>query len=103
MSASAAVSGRIAVPALPMNRSALSTGKRRTPCTVTLPASSSDTCTPSWRKAPSMTRVSSESSKPVMTVLPSAMADSSSTRLEMLLEPGRAITPRACRTRGRSR
>ncbi|MNX75516.1 hypothetical protein D3C86_1069890 [compost metagenome] len=103
MSASAAVNGRIAVPALPMKRSALSTGKRRTPWTVTQPASNSDTCTPNWRNAPSMTRVSSESSSPVMVVVPSAIADNSSTRLEMLLEPGKAITPCACRTRGKSR
>ncbi|KAG1396715.1 hypothetical protein G6F59_013765 [Rhizopus arrhizus] len=86
-----------------MKRSALSTGKRRTPSTVTRPASRSDTCTPNWRSAPSMTRVSAETSKPVMTVVPSAIADSSSTRLEILLEPGKAITPCACRPRGRSR
>ena len=92
----------MAVPALPMNSSALSTGKRRTPSTVTRPASSSDTFTPNCRKAVSMTRVSSESSRPVISVRPSASAASSSTRLEMLFEPGRDISP-GRRTRGRSR
>src|SRR5690554_2226406 len=45
-----------------------------------------------------MTRVSSESSSPSSCVMPSARADNSSTRLEMLLDPGNFSSPDAART-----
>src|SRR5512142_1333582 len=50
-----------------------------------------------------MTRVSSESSSARTVVVPSASAASSSTRLEMLLEPGRRTVPAAATKGGRSR
>ena len=58
---------------------------------------------PSSRKALSMTRVSSESSKSCNSVLPCDKAASSSTRLEMLLEPGNVTVPLALSSAGRSR
>ena len=58
---------------------------------------------PSWVNASSMTRVSSESSKSWITVLPWLRADSSSTRFEMLLEPGRVTVPSALTSGGISR
>jgi hypothetical protein len=42
-----------------------------------------------------MTLVSSASSKPFRRVAPLASADNSKTRLEILLEPGRATVPSA--------
>ena len=91
--ARAAVSGRIAVPALPKNNlAALLWGAPAKPSIrVLLPL----WCTPqpSARKASSMTRVSSESSKSCRVVLPWLRADSRSTRLEMLLEPGSTTVP----------
>jgi hypothetical protein len=71
-------------------------------CRVTVvPATS--TPQPSWRSAASITRVSSESSRSWTTVVPWHKADSSSTRLEMLLEPGRVTVPDAPCSGGRSR
>ena len=50
---------------------------------------------PSARSASSITRVSSESSRSWTRVVPALSAASSSTRLEMLLEPGRRTVPAA--------
>ena len=61
------------------------------------------TVQPSARSASSMTRVSSESSGSCTSVLPSASAASSSTRLEMLFEPGSRTVPEAPRSGGMSR
>src|SRR5699024_8065602 len=47
-----------------------------------------------------MTRMSSESSKPSSSVGPCANAASNSTRLEILLEPGRRTVPSARETMG---
>ena len=58
---------------------------------------------PSTRKASSITRVSSESSSSSTCVGPSLSAASISTRLEMLLEPGRRTRPPALLSGGRSR
>ena len=58
---------------------------------------------PSVRRAVSMTRVSSLSSRSCTTVTPWHRAASSRARLEMLLEPGRVTLPRADRSGGRSR
>ena len=96
ITARAAVRGRIAVPALPMKNSMGAACCNCPPRPVTVkvvPAS----CTPhpSWRKAASITRVSSESSKSWTTVVPWQRAESNSTRLEMLLEPGRVMVPEA--------
>ena len=102
--ASAAVSGRMAVPALPMKSSIASVGQARPPRPVmvtVVPFTS--TPQPSWRSAVSITRVSSESSRSWTTVVPWHRAESSSTRLEMLLEPGRVTVPDAPCSAGRSR
>jgi hypothetical protein len=55
---------------------------------------------PSWRSASSMTRVSSESSRSCTLVVPWHKAASSSTRLEMLLEPGSVTVPPALASGG---
>ena len=64
---------------------------------------SSSTPQPSWCSAVSMTWVSSEASRSNSSVLPAHSADSSSTRLEMLLEPGNCTVPWAWVNAGRSR
>ena len=64
---------------------------------------STTTPQPNWRSACSMTRVSSESSRSRTVVCPSHSAASSSTRLEMLLEPGRRTVPDTTRNAGTSR
>ena len=64
---------------------------------------SSATPQPSVRNASIITRVSSESSRSWTQVLPSARPASSSTRLEMLFEPGRRTVPAARCNGGRSR
>jgi hypothetical protein len=103
--ASAAVSGRIAVPALPRNSAAS--------CTAQLPAQAGDgqravglrrsSVQPRACSAASITRVSSLSSRSRTTVVPALSPASSSTRLEMLLLPGRRTLPAAPRKGGRSR
>ena len=103
ISAKAAVSGRMAVPALPMNKSNSAAGvcpPKPVICTV-LPCTS--TTQPMARKALSMTRVSSESSRSCKVVVPWHKAASNSTRLEMLLEPGRVTVPWALCRAGTSR
>src|SRR6266568_4098923 len=97
-SARTAVSGRKAVPALPRRRSADLFGNGP-PRTV---AESRSMRTPRSPRAFSITPVSSESSRFSTRVSPSASAASSSTRLEMLFDPGiftvpctRAIGPRS--------
>ena len=102
--AKAAVRGRIAVPALPMKNSmgCVCCNCPPKPVMVTV-VPASFTPHPSWRKAASMTRVSSESSKSWTTVVPWQRAESKSTRLEMLLEPGRVMVPEALCRGGRSK
>ena len=93
----------MAVPAFPINRvvvSALSTPPK--PLMVTLEPSTT-TPQPNWRRASSITRVSSESSRSCKVVAPSHKADSSSRRLEMLLEPGSKTRPPALTKGGMSR
>src|SRR5450759_3103576 len=103
-SASAAVSGRNAVPALPRNSSAALTGNAPpAPVTTVSPRSSRFTAMPSVRKASSMTRVSSESSRSWRRVSPDASAASSSTRLEILFDPGSLTEPATLRMGSRSR
>ena len=101
--ASAAVSGRMAVPALPRNRACLpGTGLPAMP----VMRSTGPDCSilqPSALRATNITRVSSESSRSWMVVVPSHRAASSSTRLEMLLEPGRVTSPCAPVSAGKSR
>ncbi len=101
--ASAAVSGRIAVPALPRNRSAVfAVNAPRVPDT-THTSPSRFSFTPSFPSAAIITRVSSESSRFVIVVSPSASAASSNTRFEMLFEPGKRIVPDAREKGPRSR
>src|SRR6218665_534219 len=100
--ASAAVSGRIAVPALPRKSLAGARGARPprpVMCTL-LPASS--TAQPIWRNASSITRVSSGAGSQCTVVVPLLSAASSSTRLEMLLEPRNRTSPAAASNAGRS-
>src|SRR5882672_701985 len=100
-SARTAVSGRSAVPALPRCSSADLTGKTPpTPCTV---AASRSTRTPRRASASSITPVSSESSRSRIFVSPFDSAASSSTRLEMLFDPGIFTVPLARRIGSRSR
>src|SRR3569832_925066 len=103
MSASAAVRGRIAVPALPRKRRAWDAGARPpSPVTSTVEL----VCRmpqPKARSASSITRVSSESSRSRTIVVPLDKAASSSTRLEMLLEPGSTTQPAALSNGGMSR
>jgi hypothetical protein len=80
------------VPALPRNSSAW-LARAATQPSMTAVVPSTTTPQPSWRSACSMTRVSSESSRSCTVVRPSHSAASSSTRLEMLLEPGRRTVP----------
>src|SRR5574343_423249 len=102
--ASAAVSGRMAVPALPMKNSMASAGHARPPRpTMVTVVPCTSTPQPSWRNAASITRVSSESSRSCTTVVPSHKAESNNTRFEMLLEPGRVTVPWAPVSGGRSR
>src|ERR1017187_1767639 len=102
-SASAAVSGRNAVPALPRNSSAALTGNAPPAPVTTVAPPSRFTAMPSVRKASSMTRVSSESSRSWRRVSPEARAASSSTRLEMLFDPGSLTVPETLRMGARSR
>jgi hypothetical protein len=103
INAKAAVSGRMAVPALPMNKSKLWAGAWPfRPVMRTVPPSTS-TLQPIWRNAASMTRVSSESSRSCKVVVPSHKAASNSTRLEMLFEPGKVTVPWALDRAGTSR
>src|SRR5262245_45266177 len=97
--ASTAVSGRNAVPAFPSCSSADLIGNAPpTPWTV---AASSRT--PRRAKACSITCVSSESSRSWIRVSPCASAASSSTRLEMLFDPGIVTVPQARAIGSRSR
>mmetsp|Transcript_13038 Transcript_13038/g.43207 ORF Transcript_13038/g.43207 Transcript_13038/m.43207 type:complete len:277 (+) Transcript_13038:1229-2059(+) len=93
--ATAAVSGRIAVPALPRNSSAPSTGILPAQPTISrmLFSRSSVISRPSVWRAPTMNRMSSESSRLSTLVFPSASAERSKMRLDMDLEPGRVTTP----------
>src|SRR5487761_2324053 len=102
-SASAAVSGRNAVPALPRNSSAALTGNAPPAPITTVVSPSCFTAMPSVRKAPCITRVSSEASRSCRRVSPDAWAASSSTRLEMLFDPGSLIVPATLRMGARSR
>src|SRR3954454_7299543 len=76
---------------------------RGIPVTSMLVAPRCTTLHPNARSASSITLVSSESSRSWMTVTPSDNAASSSTRLEMLLDPGRTTVPAASSSGGRSR
>src|ERR1019366_2877297 len=102
-SASAAVNGRNAVPALPRNSSAALTGNAPPAPVTTVSPRSCFTAMPSVRKASCMTRVSSESSRSCRRVSPEARAASSSTRLEMLFDPGSLTVPATLRMGARSR
>ena len=98
--AKAAVSGRNAVPALPKNKSASVCGKRPfCPTTCRLPARCSSG-TPSCASASSIRSVSSDLSREWMSHSLSDRAASSSVRLLMLLEPGRATVLCGFRVRG---
>jgi len=101
--ASAAVSGRNAVPALPRNRSIFLHGMPPAPLTTMLAKSRTSMTMSSFCSAPSITRVSSASSTPFSRVAPLASAESSSTRLEMLFEPGSRSVPLTRAIGGRSR
>src|SRR5437867_4845326 len=98
-SARTAVSGRKAVPALPRRRSADLFGNDP-PRTV---AESRSMRTPRSSRASSITLVSSESSRFSTRVSPSASAASSSTRFEMLFDPGILTVPAARPIGSRSR
>src|SRR5882672_688767 len=102
-SASAAVSGRYAVPALPRARSASFTGNPPTPC-ISMPLVTCATSTPRRFSASSITRVSSASSRSRTRVSPRARAESRSTRFEMLFDPGIFTVPctRAIGSRSRN-
>ena len=63
----------------------------------------STTAQPIWRKAFSITRVSSESSRSCKVVVPWHKAASNNTRLEMLFEPGSVTVPWALCRAGTSR
>ena len=104
-SASTAVNGRNAVPALPRKRLARLTPKLPpTPCTTQWRESSPGSIrTPSVRNASIMRRTSSASSRPATSVGPRASAASSSVRLEMLLDPGSRTVPAILATGARSR
>src|SRR2546428_11382071 len=104
-SASTAVNGRNAVPALLRKRLARLTPKLPpTPATTqsreSLPGAIR---TPSMRNASSMRRTSSASSNPATSVGRRASAASSSVRLEMLLDPGSRTVPAIRATGARSR
>src|SRR3989442_1521648 len=104
-SASAAASGRNAVPALPRRSSADLTGKLPpTPCTTAESSDCRSILTPRRASASSITRVSSESSRDSTRVSPSESAASRSTRLEMLFDPGIFTVPctRAIGSRSRN-
>ncbi len=104
ITARAAVRGRMAVPALPRNRSACATASLPArPCTCTVAPPWRVMRQPSCSRAATMTRVSSESSRSWIWVVPSAKPASSRTRLEMLLEPGSCTLPEAATNGGRSR
>src|SRR5882672_577899 len=99
-SASTAVSGRNAVPALPSCSSADLTGKAPpAPRTV----ASGAMRTPRRPSASSITRVSSESSRSWIFVSPCDSAARSRTRLEMLFDPGILTVPQARAIGSRSR
>ena len=101
---SAAQSGRMAVPALPRNRSLPSEGKGPPALLTTQLVRSSDIsrAMPSAWSAAIMCLVSSLSSRLWTLVVPSVSAESNRTRLERLLEPGSVTTPSTrrigCRT-----
>src|SRR3954447_13355874 len=96
LKASAAVSGRNAVPAFPRKRSALRTGNAP-PAPMTFSFSKA---IPRRVSASRITFVSSASSKPPISVAPLARAERSRTRFEMLFEPGNRTVPAARRTGG---
>mmetsp|Transcript_29095 Transcript_29095/g.82004 ORF Transcript_29095/g.82004 Transcript_29095/m.82004 type:complete len:311 (+) Transcript_29095:958-1890(+) len=93
--ATAAVSGRMAVPAFPRNSSAPSTGNfPAQPCTVILRFSqSSSSSTPRSFRAPTMYRMSSLSRRFSTSVVPSDKAARRRMRLDRDLEPGRSTSP----------
>mmetsp|Transcript_7770 Transcript_7770/g.33020 ORF Transcript_7770/g.33020 Transcript_7770/m.33020 type:complete len:201 (+) Transcript_7770:1248-1850(+) len=93
--ATAAVRGRMAVPALPRKSSAPSTGILPPQPTISrmLFSRSSVISRPSFSSAPTMYRISSESRRLSTLVLPSASAARSKMRLDMDLEPGRVTVP----------
>src|SRR5215831_18297228 len=100
-SASTAVSGRNAVPALPRSSSAAFTGN--TPPTPWTVEESRSMRTPKRERASSMTCVSSAARRSRILVSPLESAASRRTRLEMLFDPGRVTTPAARRIGSRSR
>ena len=95
----AAVSGRIAVPALPKNNSASSTGiLPPSPLTrIFLLGLSSSYNILSFAKASIILRTSSLSSKFSMKVSPSESIASRRTRLDKLFEPGSVMLPEILR------
>src|SRR5437867_3310953 len=102
-SASAAVKGRMAVPALPMKSDALVWTSRPPSPPITAVFPFCCTVQPSRSSAVSMTAVSSDASRSCTVVCPRLSAASSRTRLEMLLEPGRRTVPPALASGGISR
>src|SRR5471030_248981 len=72
-------------------------------CTVPVAVCSSVHCTPSERRAASMTAVSSDASRSTIATAPCDNAASSRMRLEMDFDPGRRTTPSTRRTGARSR
>mmetsp|Transcript_17395 Transcript_17395/g.29839 ORF Transcript_17395/g.29839 Transcript_17395/m.29839 type:complete len:200 (+) Transcript_17395:1242-1841(+) len=93
--ATAAVRGRMAVPALPRDSSAPVDGKRPPhPTTTISPCSQrSSSLMPRVLSALTMYRMSSESSRFLTNVVPSERAASSRMRLDRDLEPGNLTVP----------
>src|SRR5712664_908314 len=103
-SASTAVSGRNAVPALLKRSSADLTGKfPPTPCTTAESSGCRSILTPRRASASSMTRVSSASRRSLTRVSPRESAARRSTRFEMLFEPGIFTVPATRAIGSRSR
>ena len=99
-SASAAVSGRKAVPALPRNSSAALTGNAPPAPHTSVAPPSSRTAMPSARKASSMYGVGIER---VVQTLPPGQRGEQRYAIEMLFDPGSLTVPETLRIGARSR
>ena len=98
LAASAAQSGRIAVPAFPRSRTAGEPERNAPPVPATeIPSGSSSVPTPSAESASSMRAVSSERRRFFRTVVPSPSAAARSARLLSDFEPGSRTVPSAFR------
>ena len=95
-----AVSGRIAVPAFPREKSVTSGVLNNPEFPSTSPdCQSSDIsiAVPSCRNASTIRSVSSDLNRFLRRVVPSASADRSRARLDRLLDPGKVTSPVTCR------